>query len=213
MTRFRLGDLFGTPKSPDPDAEMEGQLRELEHQAADAVPGFGAQFLNRAGDLCIDAGKLDRGLNYLGRAIDMYLLAGRWDAAGAVCRKLLRVSPGAVRARCTLAWLSIGKGLGGDAQAEIRDYIHAARAAGPGHVDLTRKQLALMAEAVFDPDVLEVVAEQLWELGDHTGAKKVGLRMKAVVGGAAEELSDHDQERTWAAVLRAALMGPRELSK
>jgi len=213
MARFRLADLFGPPKSPDPEAELEQQLRELEHQATDAVTGFGAQFLNRAGDLCIDAGKLDRGLNYLGRAIDMYLQAGRWDAAGAVCRKLLRVSPGAIRARCTLAWLSIGKGLGGDAQAEIRDYIQAARAAGPLHVAMTQKQLALMAEAVFDAGVLELVAEQLWQLGDHDGAKKVGLRLKAVTGGAADDVSEHDQERTWAAVLRAALMGPRELSK
>ncbi|HEX9106946.1 MAG TPA: hypothetical protein VF832_06955, partial [Longimicrobiales bacterium] len=99
------------------------------------------------------------------------------------------------------------------AQAEIRDYIQAARAAGPVHVEMTRKQLALMAEAVFDPGVLELVAEQLWELGDHEGAKKVGLRLKAVAAGAADAVSEHDQERTWAAVLRAALMGPRELSK
>src|SRR5512144_2245723 len=166
MARFRLADLFGPPKDPDPEAELERQLRDLEHQARDAVPGFGAQFLNRAGDLCVDAGKLDRGLNYLGRAIDMYLQAGRWDAAGAVCRKLLRVSPGAVRARCTLAWLSIGKGLGGDAQADIRAYIQAARRAGPAHVELTKKQLGFMADAVFDEGILQLVAEELWQLGD-----------------------------------------------
>ena len=210
MARFRLADLFGPPKNPDPEAELERQLRDLEHQAMDAVPGFGAQFLNRAGDLCIDAAKLDRGLNYLGRAIDMYLQAGRWDAAGAVCHKLLRVSPGAVRARCTLAWLSIGKGLGGDAQTDIRDYIQAARKAGPAHVEMTRKQLGLMAEAVFDVGVLQLVAEELWQLGDHAGAKTVGLRLKALTEGGS--VSDHDQERTWAAVLRAALMGPRELA-
>ncbi len=211
MAKFRLADLFGPPKNPDPEAELERQLRDLEHQAMDAVPGFGAQFLNRAGDLCVDAGKLDRGLNYLGRAIDMYLQAGRWDAAGAVCRKLLRVSPGAVRARCTLAWLSIGKGLGGDAQAAIRDYIQAARRAGTTHVDLTKKQLSLMADAVFDEPILQLVAEELWQLGDKDGAKKVGLRLKELREGGA--VSDHDQERTWAAVLRAALMGPRELAR
>lgn len=210
MARFRLADLFGPPKDPDPEAELERQLRDLEHQARDAVPGFGAQFLNRAGDLCVDAGKLDRGLNYLGRAIDMYLQAGRWDAAGAVCRKLLRVSPGAVRARCTLAWLSIGKGLGGTAQSDIRDYIQAARRAGSAHVEMTKKQLGFMAEAVFDEGVLQLVAEELWQLGDKEGAKKVGLRLKEVREGAT--VSDRDQERTWAAVLRAALMGPRELA-
>ncbi len=211
MAKFRLADLFGPPKNPDPEAELERQLRDLEHQAMDAVPGFGAQFLNRAGDLCVDAGKLDRGLNYLGRAIDMYLQAGRWDAAGAVCRKLLRVSPGAVRARCTLAWLSIGKGLGGDAQSDIRDYIQAARRAGTAHVELTKKQLSLMAEAVFDEGILQLVAEELWQLGDKDGAKKVGLRLKEIREGAV--VSERDQERTWAAVLRAALMGPRELAR
>jgi len=211
MARLRFADLFGPPKNPDPEAELERQLRDLENEAMDAVPGFGAQFLNRAGDLCLGAAKLDRGLNYFGRAIDMYLQAGRWDAAGAVCRKLLRISPAAVRARCTLAWLSIGKGLGGDAQADIRAYLHAARSAGPGHAALAKKQLALMAEAVFDTEVLQLLAEELWQLGDHDGAKKVGLRLKSVTEG--RSVSDHDQERSWATVLRAALMGPQELTR
>ncbi len=211
MTKFSLGDLFGPPKPPDADAVLERQLQELEHQAHEAVTGFGAQFLNKAGDLCIDAGKPDRGLGYLGRAIDMYLHAGRWDAAGAVCRKLLRVSPYAVRAHCTLAWLAIGKGHGGDARQEIRDYVQAAESAGPAEVSMCRKQLVRMADAVFDPDVLEVLAEELWQLGDHEGGRAVGLRMKSVMEG--EETSPHHRERTWSTVLRAALMGPRELSQ
>ncbi len=211
MPRFNLGDLFSPPKSPDPELELDNQLEELERQAADAVPGFGAQFLNRAGDLCVDAGRFDRGLNYLGRAIDMYLHAGRWDAAAAVCRKLLRVSPHAVRAHCTLAWLAIGKGHAGDVRQEIHDYVEAAQSAGPADVAMAKKQLARMAEAIFVAEVLEGLAEELWQLGDHDGARRVGLRMKEML--AAPRVSPQQQERTWTTVLRAALMGPRELAE
>jgi tetratricopeptide (TPR) repeat protein len=211
MAKYNLGDFFGPPRSSDPLGDMEQQLAELERQAAEAVPGFGAHFLNRAGDLCVDVGRVDRGLSYLGRAIDMYLQAGRWDAAAAVCRKLLRVSPYAVRAHCTLAWLAIGKGHSGDARQEIRDYIDAAQAAGPAEVQMTRKQVKRMADAVFDPAVLEALAEELWQLSDHEGARAVGLRMKRMLDEGVV-VSRLQRERTWTAVLRSALMGPRELA-
>jgi hypothetical protein len=211
MPRINLSDLFG-PRPPDPAAELDRRLAELERQATEAVPGAGAQFLNRAGDLCMEANRLDQGLGFFGRAIDGYLHAGRWDAAGAVCRKVLRVWPGAVRARCTLAWLSIGKGLGGDARERIREYVDAVQAAGPAEVGMARKQLALMADAIFDPKVLEVVVEQLKELGDAFGSRSAGLRLEILERGG-EEVSDPDQRRRWASVLRAALMGPRELSR
>ncbi len=210
MGKFRLADLFGPPKRPDPEAELERQLRALEQEALHALPGFGAQFLNRAGDLCLEAGKLNRGLSYLGGAIDMYLHAGRWDAAGAVCRKLLRVSPNAVRARCTLAWLSIGKSLGGEAQARIRDYVRAAQTAGAMSMEMAKKQLALMAEAARDEEVLRLLAEQLRQLGGPEAAARVDARLKEVKGPAA---ADHDEEQVWSAVLRAALLGPRQLSQ
>lgn len=211
MVRFRLADLFRPPKRPDADAELDGQLRQLEQEAQHALPGFGAHFLNRAGDLCLQAGKLDRGLGYLGEAIDMYLRAGRWDAAGAVCRKLLRLSPGAVRARCTLAWLAIGKRLGGDAQAQIRDYVQAVHRGGARTMELARKQLALMAEAVSDEGVLELIGAELSRLGDNEGATKVALRLEQLQqapGG-----SERDDEHTWATVLRAALLGPQQLAR
>ena len=85
------------PSGPEPG--LDKRLQSLEQQADIALPGFDAQFFNRAGDLCVESGDRPRALHYYGRAIDAYLRAGRYNAGGAVCRKLLRVSPGAVRAR------------------------------------------------------------------------------------------------------------------
>src|SRR2546421_12372724 len=91
------------------EPNLERQLKALEAQADEAMPGFGAQFLNRAGDLCLEARLNRRALVYYGKAIDSYLHGGRYDPAAAVCRKLLRVSPHSVRAHCTLAWLALGE--------------------------------------------------------------------------------------------------------
>ena len=179
---------------------LEKQLRELEQQADIALPGFDAQFFNRAGDLCVEAQDRSRALGYYGRAIDAYLRAGRYNAAGAVCRKLLRISPGSVRARCTLAWLSIGKGLLGDAQWEVDEYVDAAVAAGQG--DLAARQIRMMADATYDPELRSLLADHLHKLGDDSGSSIVQLP---------EEGEREEPEALWSRVLRAALMGPEDL--
>jgi predicted Zn-dependent protease len=180
--------------------ELERRLRSLDEQAELALPGFDAQYFNRAGDLCVEAGQGDRALTYYGRAIDAYLRAGRYNASGAVCRKLLRVAPDAVRARCTLAWLSIGKGMTADARREVGDYVVAAIAAG--QVELARKQLRLMGRATRNPELRTLLAEQLRELGDSTAAARL-LEPPPV--------RDADDDALWSSVLRAALMGPDDL--
>lgn len=190
-------------ETPEPGQGLEKQLSALEQQADIALPGFDAQFYNRAGDLCVEAQDRERALSYYGRAIDAYLRAGRYNAAGAVCRKLLRVSPGSVRARATLAWLSIGKGLLSDAQWEVEEYVEAARAAG--QVDLARKQLRLMAEATQNVELRALLADHLRKVGDDEGAERV-------VDMPLEELAGREEaEALWSRVLRAALMGPRDL--
>ena len=190
-------------ETPEPGNGLEKQLSTLEQQADIALPGFDAQFYNRAGDLCVEAQDRERALSYYGRAIDAYLRAGRYNAAGAVCRKLLRVSPGSVRARATLAWLSIGKGLLSDAQWEVEEYVEAARAAG--QLDLARKQLRLMAEATQSLELRTLLADHLRKIGDDEGAERV-------VAMPLEELRGREEaEALWSRVLRAALMGPRDL--
>jgi predicted Zn-dependent protease len=182
---------------------LEKQLASLKEQAEVALPGFDAQFYNRAGDLCIEAQDPGRALHYYGRAIDAYLRAGRYNASGAVCRKLLRVSPGSVRARATLAWLSIGKGLLSDAQLEVEEYVEAA--AGAGRADLARKHLRMMADATYNPELRGLLADHLRKLGDAPAAQRI---MEEVPR---QDVEREDPEALWSRVLRAALMGPGDL--
>jgi tetratricopeptide (TPR) repeat protein len=189
-------------------AGLEQELQLLERQAREASPGYETQFLNRAGNLCVEAGSPKRALGYYGRAIDAYLESGRFSAAEVVCKKLLRMAPDAVRARCTLAWLAIGKGYRSGTDEELADYVRAAEKAN--REPLAAKQLRMMAEAAVSPDLREVIGEHLLELGDAEGADEVfggvflernGLRPAPVT----------DEGKLWGKLLRAALMGPEEL--
>ena len=192
-----------TPDRPEDEPGLEQRLQSLEQQAEIALPGFDAQFFNRAGVLCLEAGDVDRALGYHGRAINAYLRAGRYNAASAVCRKALRISPSAVRVRCTLAWLSIGKGLLGDAQREVADYVEAAVSAGQSH--LARKQVRKMAEATANAEFRAVMAEHLHQLGAPDEAEDLLAR----------EPEHHDDEQEpealWSRVLRAVLASPEDL--
>jgi predicted Zn-dependent protease len=188
---------------PDVDPAIEKRLRSLEQQAEVALPGFDAQFYNRAGDLCVEAQDRPRALSYYGRAIDAYLRAGRYNASGAVCRKLLRVSPGSVRARATLAWLSIGKGLLSDAQWEVDEYVEAA--VGAGRADLARKHLRMMADATHNMELRALLADHLRKLGDGSSAQRIVDEIPQ------QDVEREDAEAAWSRVLRAALMGPDDL--
>jgi predicted Zn-dependent protease len=189
------------PSESDPG--LEKQLKSLEQQAEVALPGFDAQFYNRAGDLCVESQDRQRALTYYGRAIDAYLRAGRYNAAGAVCRKLLRVSPGSVRARATLAWLAIGKGLLSDAQWEVDGYVAAAVAAG--RTELARKHLRMMADSTYNGELRVLLADHLRKLGDEDGAARI------MAEPVREEAEQEEAEALWSRVLRAALMGPDDL--
>lgn len=189
--------------------QLERELRALEKQALSAVSGFEGPFYNKAGDLCVEAGWIERSLGYYGLAIDSYLMAGRWDSAAAVCRKLLRVSPNAVRARCTLAWLSIGRGWAGEALRHLAEYVAAARRAGRERLAI--HHLRLMGEATADPEILAALADHLTDLGDPEAAAAMA---DAIALG--EELDEEGvpppPEARWQQVLRAALMRPEELA-
>lgn len=196
--------IFKHNREPsEPDSGLEKQLKSLEQQAEVALPGFDAQFYNRAGDLCVEVRARRRALTYYGRAIDAYLRAGRYNASGAVCRKLLRVSPGSVRARATLAWLSIGKGLLSDAQWEVDEYVEAAVAAG--RTDLARKHLRMMADSTYNHELRALLADHLRKLGDAEAAERI------MTEAVREESEREEAEALWSRVLRAALMGPDDL--
>ena len=208
MIRDTLRRLSRRRDDDDDDTSLERDLASLEAEAARAVPGYEAQFLNRAGDLCLGAGQRRRALGYYGRAIDHCLVAGRYDAAAGICRKLLRISPRAVRTRATLAWLALGKGLHGDARREIDEYVKAAARAGEER--RAARQLSMMAQATLDPDLRRLLAEHLVRLGEQAEAEHI-IRDLASGRDARTMPSAEQQDKLWAQVLRAALMGPAEL--
>jgi len=185
---------------------LEQQLRALEDAAANAASGDGAA-LAQAGDLALSGGQRRRALGYYGRAIDTYLSGARYDAAAAVCRRVLRVEPRAVRTRATLAWIALGRGVHSNARREIEEYVRAALRAG--EEQRAGRQLALMAQATLDPDLRRVLAELLGRLGAVKQAERVITEMSE--SSLRRMPSPEEQEEVWAQVLHAALMGPREL--
>ena len=187
--------------------QLEAELTALERKAEDVrVPGADAPFYNAAGDLCVAANDEGRALEYFGKAVDSYLNAERWEAAAAMCRKILRTDPHAIRARCTLSWLAIGKGFDAEAQANVSDYASAAYQAG--RETLAANQLKRMGEVAASAPVRETLAEQLLALGEDRAAdhlfgsvyrdKNLGRRRS-------------DSDPNWPLIRRAALMGPRDL--
>lgn len=146
---------------PLPD-DVEAEVRELERKAEGAPLAYRARYFNRAGDLCASAGDVDRALRLWGRAIDAYLQVARHRAAAATCRKAIQRAPGVVRARCTLALLSVGRGERDAALRQVEDYVRAARRAGRD--DLAAHQLRVMERAAPDPEVRRRIGELLDEL-------------------------------------------------
>jgi hypothetical protein len=190
------------------EEELEGQIRDLLMRAElDRIPGADAAAYNAAGDLCHEAGFVSRALSYYGLSIDAFLKVERWDSAAAICRKILRISPIAVRARCTLAWLAIGKGLSAEADRQLRDYVHAAVDAH--NESLAVAQLKRMGDVAPNPTIKQSIAELLLELGADKAADFIfGAAFRERNTGRKSPVSE---EMLWSTVRRAALLGPREL--
>jgi hypothetical protein len=121
---------------------------------------------------------------------------------------VLRLSPDAVRPRCTLAWLAIGKGMATDAQTQIREYVASAQRA---HKEpLAIAQLKRMGKTAPNPEVRQIVAEQLLALGaDHAADHLFGLAYRDQNAAPASD----ESTALWANVRKAAMLGPAELAK
>jgi hypothetical protein len=159
--------LFNKAKRAESD--IKTKLDDLERRAQDAHgPGGAAVFYNQAGDLLVDAGRVSNALEYYGTAIDTHVQADRFEAASALCRKVIRLVPAVVRTRCTLTWLALGDGFDGDAQSHLSRYIDAAVNAGRNDIVLT--QLRRMSTVAGAESLRLYLAEMLLMMGDETGA-------------------------------------------
>jgi predicted Zn-dependent protease len=188
------------------DRQLEGELTALENKAETVrVPGADAPFYNAAGDLCAEVKDDGRAMEYYGRAVDAYLNAERWEAAAAMCRKIVRAQPGSVRARCTLSWLAIGKGFVADAQTQITDYAEAAYMFG--RESLATNQLRRMGEVAVAAPLRVTLAEQLLTLGAERAADQL-------FGAIYREQNfgrRGPNEVNWSLVRQAALLRPDEI--
>lgn len=189
-----------TSEHPDdpPIRAVDAEVRDLEERAEGSSLAYRARHLNEAGDVCAAAGDLDRALRLWGRAIDGYLQVARRRSAAAICQKAIKRVPNVVRARCTLAILSVG---GGDADAAIRQAEEYARvAARAGRGELAARQLRLMGRATDDPRIRQRLCELLAEL---TGEGDGSLPGEAL----GQPLEEVDR---WPVLLLAAHMPPDE---
>lgn len=185
--------------------ELELMIHRLEQWAARSrAPEETATVFNRAGDAFIQAGEIGRGLVYYGRSINTYLGAGQWEAAHAVCSKLIRIYPPAVRARSTLAWISIRSRHRTDVERYVEDYVEAAiRAAQEPTASL---HLRYMADATLASEIREGIAMHLISLGEHRMAESLLERVYGDRNGLGEPHSPEDAEHYWNIALRTLVI-------
>jgi tetratricopeptide (TPR) repeat protein len=178
--------------------DLDEVLPRMERRAENSLfPTERARILNLAGDLCFDAHQRERALIYYDQAIDIYLALGMYASVAAVCRKLVRLSPNVVRARCTLAWVAIARRQSREARDRIAEY--ASAAVPQADHRLARGHLRMMAEVADAPDVLEAVAEALSMLGDAHGAERA---YRAARGGEIDARKlPAEPDRQWEVVL------------
>ncbi|MGH7461122.1 MAG: hypothetical protein ACREMA_08845 [Longimicrobiales bacterium] len=187
------------PLSIPGDSDLEQLLANMELRVLKVTfPDERARIFNLAGDICFDRGSRERALSYFGRAIDVHLAAEQIDAAVAVCRKIVRLTPEVVRARCTLAWMALGRGLIEEARQRIAEYARAAASAGQEQT--ASRHLRLMTDVAANQDVLQCLAEALLEIGDDVGANRAfGAAMSHANGRPPSRM---DPDLRWSTVLR-----------
>jgi tetratricopeptide (TPR) repeat protein len=182
--------------------DLREEIADLEKEVLKASAQRKSQLWNRLGDLYARGDDRKAALSAYGNAIDGYLDNGFFDAAAALCRKTIDMEPAVIRARCTLAFLSLGKEFREEAHREIEQYVEASRRAG--QEELTIKRLHMMAEATDSHETRLMLGEFLLDLGDAEGADRVLGAVHAerneLIGPPLEEQRDR-----WARLLRMAV--------
>ena len=224
-TTRQLVTRFGRAEAPP---SLAHELSSLEQEAEAASGSERAEILAAAAGLCFESRDLSRALVYYGRAVDTYLGARHFDAASEICLQMIDLSPQVVRARGTLAFLTLGKEiffypLDEQWRAALRetgalvdpprplldhvrstekigDYVRAAR--GAGQESAVVRRLRLIAEATEVSGVQEVIGGYLLTLGDAEGADEV-LGMAARMP---DDPPPGDPRERWAEVLRAPVI-------
>jgi hypothetical protein len=191
--------------------QVELQLEAWEAEAASTpTPSCKARIFNRAADYCAGVDRRDAALAYFGRALDAYLDAGALDPATAVCRKILRHAPDAVRVHCTIACILIQDRNFDQAREEIQLYVEGARRLRTESLAISR--LRLIAAGVADPEMKRFIAAQLRELGDAVASRRIEETARGGSDDPENPLLIHDSGQ-WEKLLVAATLEPDDLWK
>jgi hypothetical protein len=178
------------------------RLREVEAELADSTGAYAAPVHMRAAALAAEIGDRSQSLKYFGEAIDGLIEAGRFEAAAAACRTLLRTHPDAVRAMGTLIWLEIGAGRLYEAEPLIHRYAKASRA--KRKAELAKKQLAMLADIVGDVGVRTALADALDVVGEPRRAAFLRRDIESERLGQLPP-REFDGELVWQTLQRATL--------
>lgn len=162
-----------------------------------------ASMLRSAGDMFRNDLDKERALLFYDAAIDMYLRAGDTVTAESLCQSVVSLAPNGVRARCTLAWLSILIGSPDLIARRVAEYAEAAEQAG--HGERACRQLRCMGEECDVPAILEVIADSLLHLGDGDSANRVYGRIYERSVPARVYATPEDHARVVAARLTMAI--------
>ena len=207
-----LRDLMARFRRTGSRERLEEDLARLEESAETTGSlVFKAMKLKQAGERAAEAGQEQRAKAFLGRAVDAYLGNGYYDSAASICRRLVELYPDVVRARGTLAFLSLAEGLehsqfdgiADDARREIGLYVKAAKA--KGNDAYASERLRILAEATDQVAIREMIGEHLMELGDTEGADTVLGRVFADRNEIGDE-RETDQRARWSRALRVTIV-------
>jgi tetratricopeptide (TPR) repeat protein len=194
---------------PKRQAERTDLIRLVDRLQVEALqcvhPGEAAARFNRAGDLLLATGDYSSALECYGRAVDALIDGDSVRGGMAICRKIIRVVPQVIRARCTLTWLVIGAGYAGDVLRHAADYVTHADLSGERRRALN--QIRLMTSVAPDPAMRVALAECMIALGDDLSAD-------AVLGEVYREKDqgmprEWDAEGLWAQVRKAVVVTPK----
>jgi hypothetical protein len=141
---------------------FRARMRRLEQTLARAEPTDRPTILHEMGDLHAERGDRRTAVRCFGAAIDALLADERFDAAAAMCRKVLHLYPDTVRAHGTLGILLLTRGFTREAEHELTRYVEAALSAGGAAYAVER--LRMTGEVIPDPHRRRLVASLLASL-------------------------------------------------
>jgi hypothetical protein len=203
--------MFGIFRKAPPPAQAPvdtrpPELERLLHRVDGATPAEQGTLLHRAGELAAAGGMRARAKELFGRAIDAFLMCGRYDDAVVTCRALLAFDRNVVRAHCTLAFIAIGKRELADAVAAIQAYAEAAVRTRTHKYAIPRLQM--MERATADVDVRRAIGTALVRLNDPEGERLLASLLTDPQAGARAPAAEEDR---WKELLGMAAMDAGQL--